>query len=93
MTRQPHHNPAVEPERPGYCVHDPATDLFACAESDTIGPVTRNRTASVGWCGPRGPVTVWASLAAASTVAQSLKATVVTPPRSNGFCLEWSVVA
>ena len=91
--KAPTFNPDVQAQREGYCVHDEATDMFACAIADTVGPITMNRITSVGWCGPRGPVTVWASLAAASSVAVSLKAKVVTVPRHNGYCVEWKAVA
>ena len=90
--KAPTFNPDVQAQREGYCVHDEATDMFACAVGDTVGPITMNRIASVGWCGPRGPVTVWASLASAISAAERLHGRVTTVPRFNGYCLEWREV-
>ena len=90
----PHHNPAVESERPGYCVCRLDADLFACAPEHTVnGEVVMVRAGQFGWCRATGQPIVWASLGAASTVAMALHAKVVTVPRCNGYCKTWGDVA
>lgn len=85
-------DPDVQDQQPGYCVYDPAHDVFACEPRDatvlalgeTVTPGCR-----VGWCGPRSKVRVWSSLAAASTVATAMRCEVVTVPRWNGHTCVW----
>ena len=88
----PHHNPAVELQRHGFCVVDPATDRFACDPDDATHGFSMGAGWHVGWCGPRGKVTVWADKGAAQYVATRLKGQVATVPRCNGWCVEWEVV-
>lgn len=85
----------VEAQRPGYCVVRRDVDLFATDDKScsiqygyTIG-----RGYRTGWCPPSGPVKVWSALGPASTLAQQVGADVVTVPRSNGYCREWTRVA
>lgn len=85
-------NPDVQPQAPGYAIYDPARDVFACEPRDGVPELGECMTyaAHVGWCGARGKVRVWASLASASTVAVAMRCEVVTVPRWNGHFLSWS---
>jgi hypothetical protein len=89
------HNPDVQPQAPGYAIYDPARDVFACEPRDGVPELGECMThaAHVGWCGARGKVRVWASLASASTVAVAMRCEVVTVPRYNGHVFTWGHVA
>lgn len=90
MTAQ-YHNPEVQSDRPGFCVID-QRGRFACEPKDGTGDELMVLGLYVGWCGPKGKVRVWASLASAISAAERLHGRVTTVPRFNGYCLEWREV-
>ena len=85
------HNPDVQPQAPGYAIYDPARDMFACELADGVSDLgaVYLQGYRLGWCGPRGKVRVWASLASASSVAVAMRCEVVTVPRWNGHVCVW----
>ena len=85
------YNPEAQEQAPGYAIYDPTRDVFACEPRDGVPDLGECVTAGcrVGWCGPRGKVRVWASLASASTVAIQMRCVVSTIPRFNGHGMVW----
>jgi hypothetical protein len=89
------HNPAVESEKPGYCV-EVANQLLCCPiDQRTHGC---HLGARLGFCKASGPVKVWTTLYSAREVAIVVGGSVVTVPRivgetSKGVVLTWSAVA
>jgi hypothetical protein len=92
VTRQPHHNPDVETQAPGYCVFLPGPGLFL-VHHKVKAKVTIIRKGMIieEWLGgPSQAPKVYPTRAGADAAAELWKGVVTTVPRHNGYTKEWT---
>ena len=92
MSAAAHHRTEPELQRPGYCVVSLTSDLFLSDDPGINRGVVMWRGARYSWVAPSGPVKVWMVHSEAGAAASMAAGYVVTVPRFNGYCREWSKV-